>query len=300
MSRIAPKIKSAAMEYSSAMMTKNTYLMYFNRIMEIGISIFEWINLPPTIDERFLEYTLFTDGMAVFFRDEVLGELALQTMIGGRLNVYRIPMDRTAYASNGYNRHLSGDDSVIIFNNMLHNNMLMDAEMYARRMANYERTIDVNIHAQRTPVFIECTESQRLTMQNLYKKYEGYEPFIFGNKNIDLSKINVLNTQAPYVGDKIQAQKEACWRECLTWLGVPSVNTQKKERMITDEVMQGNGDSYVSKYTRLNMRKQACKQINNMFGLDIDVRYRMDIVSQLNSDVSRETFFEEDLEVGDE
>ncbi len=262
--------------WESAELNNRTYQHYFNRLMELSISMFEWQNLPDTVDARFLEYTLFTDGMAVFFNDEVIGHLCLQTMIGGKLDVYRIPTIRTAYASNGYNRKLSEKDSVIIFNNMIHTNCINDVELYARRLYECDRTMDVNIKAQKTPVMIACDENQRLTMINLYQQYDGNEPFIFGNKDIDIKKIQSITTNAPFVSDKIMDIKNQIWNEALTYLGISNVSYQKKERLISDEVSRSMGGTVASRYTRLDMRQQACEKINKMFGLDIWVEYRED------------------------
>lgn len=260
----------------SAYMNNRTYLQYYNRLTELAISMFEWQNLPETIDQRFLEMCLFSDGMCIFFQDEVLGYLSLQCMIGGKLNVYRIPMERRAYATNGYQRELDGTNSVIIFNNYLHTNSMLDVEMFSKRLYNLDRAIDVNANAQKTPVLIQCDESQRLTMKNLYKQYEGNEPFIFGSKGLDANGLKVLQTGAPYVADKLYELKTQIWNEALTYLGISNINVVKKERMITDEVTRNQGGTVASRYSRLESRRQACKQINEMFGLDIWVDYRED------------------------
>ena len=260
----------------SAYMNNRTYLQYYNRLTELAISMFEWQNLPETIDQRFLEMCLYCDGMCVFFQDEVLGYLSLQCMIGGKLNVYRIPMERRAYATNGYQRELDGTNSVIIFNNYLHTNSMLDVEMFSKRLYNLDRAIDVNANAQKTPVLIQCDESQRLTMKNLYKQYEGNEPFIFGSKGLDANGLKVLQTGAPYVADKLYELKTQIWNEALTYLGISNINVVKKERMITDEVTRNQGGTVASRYSRLESRRQACKQINEMFGLDVWVDYRED------------------------
>lgn len=260
----------------SAYMNNRTYLQYYNRLTELAISMFEWHNLPETIDQRFLEMCLFSDGMCIFFQDEVLGYLSLQCMIGGKLNVYRIPMERRAYATNGYQRELDETNSVIIFNNYLHTNSMLDVEMFSKRLYNLDRSIDVNANAQKTPVLIQCDESQRLTMKNLYKQYEGNEPFIFGSKGLDANGLKVLQTGAPYVADKLYELKTQIWNEALTYLGISNINVVKKERMITDEVTRNQGGTVASRYSRLESRRQACKQINEMFGLDIWVDYRED------------------------
>ena len=262
--------------WESARYNKDGFMQYFDRLTELSISMFEWKNLPDTIDERFLELALFGDGMAIFFEDEVLGYLALRTMIGGRLDVYQIPTERTAYASNGYNKHLDNENSVIIFNNMIHTNSTRVVETYARRLYELDRIIDVNAKAQKTPVFIQCEETQRLTMKNLYMKYEGNEPFIFGDKSLNPNALKVLKTDAPYVADKIYQLKTQIWNEALTYLGISNLNVQKKERMISDEVIRNQGGTIASRYSRLESRRKACEQINDMFGLDIECNYRED------------------------
>lgn len=260
----------------SAYMNNRTYLQYYNRLTELALSMFEWKNLPDTVDPRFLEMCLFSDGMSVFFEDEVLGYLALQCMIGGKLTVYRIPTDRRAYATNGYNRTLSDKDSVIIFNNYLHTNSMLDVEMFSKRLYNLDRAIDVNANAQKTPVLIQCDEKQRMTMLNLYKQYEGNEPFIFGNNSLDVNGLKVLQTGAPYVADKLYELKVQYWNEALTYLGISNINTVKKERMITDEVTRNQGGVVASRYSRLQSRREACEKINEMFGLNIWCDYRED------------------------
>ena len=260
----------------SAYMNNRTYIQYYNRLTELALSMFEWKNLPKTVDQRFLEMCLYSDGMCVFFEDEVLGYLGLRCMIGGRLNVYQIPTDRRAYATNGYQKNLDGTNSVIIFNNYLHTNSMLDVEMFSKRLYNLDRAIDVNANAQKTPVLIQCDESQRLTMLNLYKKYDGNEPFIFGSKGLDANGLKVLQTGAPYVADKLYELKTQIWNEALTYLGISNINVVKKERMITDEVTRNQGGTVASRYSRLESRRQACKQINEMFGLDIWVDYRED------------------------
>lgn len=265
--------------WESSSMNNATFMQYYNRLLELSVSMFEWKNMPPTIDVRFLELALFCDGMAVFFKDDVLGCLALRTMIGGTLNVYQIPNIRTAYASNGYNKILNEENSIIIFNNLIHTNSMLDVEMFARRLYNIDRIIDVNVNAQKTPILITCDENQRLTMKNLYMKYDGNEPIIFGDKNLSTNSLKVLKTDAPYMADKLSDLKARIWNEALTYLGISNINTVKKERMITDEVIRNQGGTIASRYSRLEARRQACKQINEMFDLNIWCDYREDYQS---------------------
>jgi len=260
----------------SALMNNRTYIQYYNRLTELALSMFEWTNLPSSVDARFLEMCLFSEGKAVFFKDKVLGYLGLQCAISGRLNVYRIPINRRAYATNGYNKNLTDKDSVIIYNNFMHTNSKLDVEMFSKRLYNLDRIIDVNANAQKTPVLIKCSEEERLTMLNIYKDFDGNAPVIFGENDLNTNGLTVLKTEAPYVADRIYELKTQIWNEALTYLGISNINTVKKERLITDEAIRNNGGTVASRYSRLEARRQACKQINEMFGLDIGCNFRED------------------------
>ena len=259
---------------------------YLSRLSELAMSMFKWKNMPDTVDTRFLEYTLFYEGAVVFFEDESLrknqlaeggGYLALQTVLGGDLNVYRVPNTRKAYAVNGYINNLNQDNSVIIWNNMIRLPEYGRMMFYAHKLYQVDRAIDVNVKGQRFPIAILCDESQRLTMKNVYKQYDGNEPFIFGDKNLDLSGIQVINTGSPYVADKLQQLKNNIWSEAMMCLGIPNSPTEKKERLVSNEAKVSQGGTLASRSSRLEMRKMACNEINKMFGLDIDVEYNQDL-----------------------
>lgn len=254
-----------------------TYRQYLNRLTELAISMFEWKNLPDTVDERYLELHLFETGCMVYFQDDILGDLCLDSITNGKLSVYGDPLLRRAYSGyNNYQKLVSYKDSVIIWNNLLHTNSFLDVKMFARRLYNIDRIIDVNANAQKTPVLLQGNEKQRLTLLNLYKEYDGNAPFIFGDKNLDINSLKAFSTNAPYVCDKLYQLKTQIWNEALTYLGISNINIQKKERLITDEVTRNQGGTIASRYSRLESRRNAVKKINKMFGTNIEVNYRED------------------------
>lgn len=259
--------------------TKNSwqFRIYYERLMELAISMFEWKNLPDSVDERFLELVLFAEGKAVFFKDDVMGYLGLRVAANGPFDVYHVPIKRRAYAINGAMWELDQSDSVIIYNNLVRTNTKPLVEMYASRIWDLERTIDINAKAQKTPVLVTGTEHQALTLKNLYLKYEGNEPFIYGEDDkVQPNTLKVLSTGAPFVGNDLQKLKTGIWNECLTALGISNVSVQKKERLVTDEVLRAMGGTIASRYSRLNARRQACEKINKMFGLNMEVDFRED------------------------
>ena len=263
--------------WESAVMNNATYMQYYDRLVELSISMFNWTNLPETIDPRFLELTLFKYGQAVFFQDEIIGYLALTNAIQGGFDVYGVPVASRAYSPyNNYQRNLTNADSVIIFNNYLRKPCRYDVEVFAKRLYNLDRVIDVNANAQKTPILIKCADSQRLTMKNLYKEYDGNAPVIYGDNGLNDTAFGVLKTDAPFISDKVYQLKTQIWNEALTYLGISNINVQKKERLITDEVSRNMGGVIASRYSRLNARQNACEKINKMFGLNIWCEYRDD------------------------
>lgn len=270
------------------MLSNNIYL---RRLCELSMTMFKWEGLPESVDVRYLEMELFMTGQALFFKDDVMGYLALGCLANGSFDVYGEPKVRRAYSRySGYNSDSFTDkDSVIIWNNYMRVPSAQDVIYYAQRLWDLDRTIDINAKAQKTPILIQCDEKQRLALMNVYKEYDGNTPVLFGDKNLDIKGFGVLKTDAPFVADKVYELKNQIWNEALTYLGISNVSYQKKERLITDEVTRSQGGTVASRYSRLAMREQACDRINELFGLDVSVKYREDFqITDDNSEVDSE------------
>ena len=261
--------------WDSARMNNDTYLTYYNRLVGIALSMFEWHNLPDTVDERFMEMALFGDGKALFFKDDVMGFLCLQFFGTAPLNVYRIPMTRYAYSANGYHANFDESNSVIIWNNVTHTNSFIDVDIASQRLYEIQRTIDTNIKAQKTPILITAkSENEKMSLKNAYMQYDGNSPFIFTYKDFDPNNIKALTTQAPYVADVLFNAKKEIWNEVLSSLGIPVTDRVKRERLLAAEIAGDKASSVAQQFVRLNPRKKACEEINKMFGLNIEVTYR--------------------------
>ena len=264
---------------ADASMAKNmiSFADYMDRMVELALTMFEWKNLPPTINEDYLEKQLFFKGKALFFQDEVIGYLALQCIDNGGFDVYGVPLNRYG---KGYNSYLSepknNENSVIIYNNRLHKPTYQRTRFFASKMWNIDRAIDVNVNAQKTPVLLQGAEGQRLTLKNIYEQYDGNEPVIFGTDKFNQDGFTVLKTDAPFVAPQLYTLKVAFWNEYLTELGISNTAFEKRERLVSDEVVRSQGGTIASRYSRLDMRRKACEEINRMFGLDIWVDYKED------------------------
>ena len=273
-------------ENEMSMLTNNaTYIDYLNRLRLLATSLFTWENLDEVAGfgaSRFLEQSLFDNGRACFVKDDELGFMVLKVNPSDKLNIYNLPTRVMAW-SIGYEKNYDFDDVVYIMNNELQLPTSQTINLIAYRLYETERTIDTNLIAQKTPILIEGDTKTILTLKNVYMQYSGNTPFIFGNKQFDISnKLNVLKTDAPYLIDKLTIHKHELWNEALTYLGIDNANTDKKERLITDEVESNNDliNFYLNCFYKT--RKQACELINEKFLKDSDLK----ISISLNKDIA--------------
>ena len=262
-----------------------TMIDYIDRLKMLSVSLFTWKNLDKyagTGASRFLELSLYEEGKGVFVKDDELGYMALKVNPSDKLNIYMLPVKVMCW-SIGYNKELAFDDVVHIMNNELQKPTREFMELFAYRLYETERTIDINLQAQKTPILIEGDTKTILTLKNVYMQYSGNTPFIFGNKQFDISnKLNVLKTDAPYIIDKLDVHKHQIFNDALTVLGIDNANTDKKERLITNEV-ESNEELikyYLNCYYKT--RKKACDEINEKFGLDIDIELNKEVIDLLN------------------
>lgn len=264
----------------SAILNNSTYSMWFNRLYGVAINAFEWQGLPDSVDERYLEKMLFWYGQAIWFKDDVLNkELCLQCVPAGEFDIYGYPIRRQAASTyNGYiNTDLNESNSVIIYNNRTRTPDLDSVILFAKRLYECERTIDVNIKNQKTPGLIVCDEKTRLSLKNVYMQYDGNMPVIFANRTFDPNQLQYISTGAPYLVDKLQMQKGKYYSEALTYLGYESNVSDKRERMLASEIMTNLGVTESNRTNRLTSRQEAAAKISKMFNREVTVRFRSDL-----------------------
>lgn len=270
-------------------MMKNNqiYIDYLDRLKLIATSLFTWEGLDDvagTGASRFLELVLYENGRAMFTKDKELGYVVLKVLPDDKFNIYMLPTKVQGFSFE-FNRDYDFDDIVYIMNNNLCKPTFETLRLIAYRLYEVETTIETNLIAQKTPVLIEGDTKTILTLKNVYMQYSGNIPFIFGSKKFDINnKLNVLRTDAPYLLDKLALHKHEVWDEMLTFLGINNANTDKKERLITDEVNSNNEliNYYLNCFYK--PRKMACDELNEKYGLNIKVTLNQDIKKLLNLD----------------
>ena len=270
--------------------TRNSEVFWynFNRLKLKAISMFEWINLPKEIDERYLELMLCQNGYVCFFKDQIVPDVdtyfALQCTLGGRFNVYNIPTVYQIYTASGYNTRRTAEDSVIIYNNLLHSPTVPLLMYHAYNIANVERTIEINLNQLKRPYIFLVPENQRFTFTKLVNDIKNNQDVIIGNKDLNLDNLNPINTITPNNTLDLYTLKKRYYNEALTDMGINNLNVDKKERLVSDEVSSNDEDVLINRNSMLYARKIACKQINDMFGLNVDVKFRNDFMKEQYED----------------
>ncbi len=255
---------------------------YYSRLKNIALSVFKWENLPDSCNARFLEKCLFEHGCAIFVDDEDTGFLNLKATQADTLNVYGEPRAFTAFGI-GYNKIYERENCVYIRNNYLEKSTDSTLILFAERLANIEMTLQVNIHAQKTPILIRCDKKLETSLKTVYQQYEGDEPVIFASKLLTEGALECLKTDAPFIADKLREEKRAVWNEALEFLGInTNPADKKKERLITSEVDSNNEQIDIQTLTMLLCRQQACDEINKKYGLNVKVSMRVDELKNIH------------------
>lgn len=259
---------------NSQLTNMKTYMMYRNEMLTLAENVFEFENLPEFIDVSYLNKTLLYNGAIAFFKDEVMGVIALPFSITGNLDIYGRPLEIMARAYNGrYFKKLKSDEFVIMYDNNGRYPIYMDICQMAERISLSKRTIDVNIVQQRTPRIWKTTQDKKRTLEDMLSDIDGMMENIATYDSVDIDDMNVILAPAPYVADKIDMHLDKEWAEFYRLIGVANVVEQKKERVIKDEMIASQGGIIASRFSRFEPRKRAIDVINEKWGLDIKVRY---------------------------
>ena len=308
----------------SAAINDDTYDDYLLRFERLARSIFEWVNLPKSMNARWLEKSLFEYGCAALLYTEKYGFINTKASSAGKVNIYGLPTQISCFSYDfkevrelytGISdieieedeekrkdllENKKSKECILVMNNWECVPTFSTMELFAYRLYEAQRTCDTNIKAQKTPIMVVVDEKQRLLMENLYNQYDGNQTFIFGdNGQLSTDIMKSVNTNAPYIADKVTEYKKEIWNEALEYLGINTMAIEKKERLITDEASSNNELINLNLQSFLAPRQEAARQFNELFGLtgtdkEISVRVRSDLFNVIKRELSSVKEFDTD------
>ena len=264
----------------------------YKRFKLLALNMFKWTGLEALgIEERHIENWLFDYGKAVVFKDDEYGLMCLKCDFSSTQNVYEDP---TRYLATGfgYYKEVKVEDAVLIENNKMRMPTSDAIRYFTDQLYEIVRTRDTNIKTLKLPFIVACTDKDVLTGKKILEEVENNAWAVFTNKNIiNIDEVlKVLQTGVKPFTTELTDQYHDIMNEALTYLGINNANTDKKERLITDEANANNQFIESCAQMFLEARQRACEEINKKFGTNIKVELRnkgdenaLKLVQELNA-----------------
>lgn len=250
-----------------------TYLMYLRQCRSLAENVFKFKDCPEYIDIAYINKILVEKGSIAWFKDDILGVLALPYTRAGNLDVYGRPTTIRVFGTNGYTKVLAPEEYVIMYDNYGKYPLILDIIQYAERLALDTRTIDINVGQMKTPRFWYTNSDKKKSVEDAVNRVDSCENVVITYDDINVDNTQAVLSPAPYVTDKLDDHKQNDWNEFLRLIGVANLSVQKKERNIRDEIMTSQGGTIASRYNRFEPRDKAVALINKKWGLSMSVEF---------------------------
>lgn len=253
--------------WQSAAINQRTYMYYVDVITKMALTRFRWINLPPTCDERYLEFTLVTQGMAsIAFPRKMRGTfLSLQCAQQGQPNMYDRPNKWMAIGQNGTKYACSRQTGVVVFDNQTRYPLMNGIQLYANELTHLRITRRMNRLHQQIPFILKGPQEKQQDMVNMYKQVAGGEPAILMADDNQMIQYEALTTGVQFIGEELAVDEQNIWNRIYTMLGIPNT-TMKQERQTEDEIKAQESPSELVLESSLMERRNAAHELNDRFG----------------------------------
>lgn len=282
--------------------------MFYN-LLNILMYSFSIEGLPDSCNERFFKLNLIFNGYAALIKDPDLGYLSLgvrPTMNSSELNIYGEFPDVMAFGWNGFNKqytnYMYGTDNtdaeaVICRDNDMMYPIINIVWMYAKRLTDTMRTLDITARKLKTPYFITCDEAQKSSIKKILEDVDFNQDSIIANRSTMPNEFNVLQTGVQPESVRVLWEHYSNLEsEIRTFLGINSAaNLDKKERLVVDEAQANDILTDINIQYRLKSYQQFCDTVNNLWGLNISFVSNIDIVekqAEIDSSITRHEYID--------
>lgn len=252
--------------------------MWLVRMMRLAASAIKWEGLPEYIDTGWMEYNLTKSGTCIVWKDSITGRYyAGQNASTGNLDIDGYPTMRSCIFRNGQQVFLEPSESVIIYNNVMRTSDYWIYELMADTLASMDMAIMVNVNSQRTMPIIPVKQEQVLSVKNLIQELEENSPYKFVDPTgLDIEAFKnalLFDNRKSFTADNIIKVQREYWNRCLTIIGINNANVEKAERVNIAEADSNMDEIATLRYDRIRQRDYACKEMKEIFGLDVRAEY---------------------------
>lgn len=250
-----------------------TNLLSYNTILgentSLAKNVFEIVNIPNSVDLGYVNGKLIRDGAVAFYIDEneemkpTLYALPFNTLIYKK--PYNLPYKIEVIGEAGYTKVLTEKEFVIMYDNTEKRPIWTDIMQYSERLSECLRTCDINIKQQKTPRVWKVPPDKEKTFRDLINNIDSCSDSIIAYDSLDVEGIECILEPAPYIADKVDLHYKEIYNQYLSFIGISTIQFNKKERMVSNEIKSQTGGSIAQRFSRYEPRRKAIEEINKKF-----------------------------------
>lgn len=277
----------------STVHVKNTGLArFFKRyLLQEAFSVFDW-KMPENWDKNYFLYVLYVIGFIGIILTDKYGVIPQHGGLGG-YTVQHQPqymlIDNPLIA--GTLKPIIGEECACIRLQPDYCGLFDIVDYYGDMMALCAEAAGVNLlNSKLSFVFAADNKTMAESFKKLFDQIAGGEPAAFANKNLFDDEGNLRVTMfnqdvgKNFIADRLLDTMRTIRCQFLTDIGIPNANTDKRERLITDEVKANDFETRAKCALWLDELKKGCKQARDLFGIELSVNWREDLKQEVKED----------------
>lgn len=261
------------------------YDAYVNRAVELCVNMFSW-KTPKDVPNFFMEVGLINFGTLIAFRDRAMNKVFVTPYRWTEYNMYFMPKVREPYSPSDdfweYGSYTE-DDSVVLFDSMSHQPFMPVLLEFCNRIADTQRAIDMNIENTKDSKIIVTKRKLLDSIKRMFQDRASNKALVFADADVLRAggnngyNMDTLDFSSEFFADKLFDYKVRLWQELMNLRGYNNANTQKRERLVTDEVNANNESLKAILSGLLKQRTDFCEQANELLGLEEGNRFECEL-----------------------
>lgn len=274
-------LDSSVQPANQHVLNTQTGRFYQRYLLKKALAVFNW-KLPEWWDENYFLYILYCRGYLAVFDTDQFGVIPQECGLQG-YNVFYRPTD--AVIANpllpGIQRKRIDGDCVLMQLQPDYTGILDLCAHYAEKMALASSAINQNLwHTRIATVFFAGSDAEQQSVKKAYDRMTSGDPMVVVHKNLRDAdgnlKYEVFNrdVKSSYVISDLISDLRKIEAEYDTRVGIPNANTDKRERLITDEVNANNVETTILSDLWMDSIQDGIKKVKDMFGLEISCERR--------------------------